>query len=61
MLTSREAEEIRQNGGRVRTLFYDCQTCKRSFKTTVPATRWDKNTSRIAMKECSQCGTEDLT
>ena len=58
MLTSKEADDIRQNGGRVRTLFYDCQTCKRSYKTTVPATRWDKKTSRVAMKECSQCDRE---
>ena len=55
MLTSKEADDIRQNGGRVRTLYYDCQTCKRSYKVTVPATRWDKKTSRVAMKECSQC------
>ena len=61
MLTSREAEEIRQNGGRVRTLFYDCQTCKRSYKTTVPATRWNKGTSRVAMKECSQCDAKSVS
>ena len=58
MLTSKEADDIRQNGGRVRTLFYDCQTCKRSYKTTVPATRWNKKTSHVAMKECNQCGTK---